>query len=146
MPGKMDAEHERMWDEAKAAAEKEGKKGDWAYVQGIFKRMTKGGAKTAAKHEGKAKPDLRAAARMRLEQMHGGAIKDPPAKGQKHLSTEERNELPSDDFALPGRRYPIEDKAHARNALARGAQHASPAELSRIKSKVEAKYPDIEVT
>ena len=25
MPGKMDAEHERMWDEAKEAAAKEGK-------------------------------------------------------------------------------------------------------------------------
>lgn len=71
------------------------------------------------------------------------------------LSAKDRKRLPSNDFALPGRgegpkgkgsgSYPIPDKAHARNALARAAQHASPAERAEIKRKVHAKYPDIEI-
>ncbi len=51
------------------------------------------------------------------------------------LTTKERNSLPAKDFAGPGRSYPIEDKAHARNAKARAAQHASPA----LKKKIDAK-------
>ena len=39
--------------------------------------------------------------------------------------------------------YPIPDAAHARNALARGAQHASPAELATIKRKVHERFPSI---
>lgn len=146
MPGHMSAEHEKLWGEAKKAAAKEGKPGDWAYVQGIFQRMAKGDHKSEEAKESKAKPDIKKAAAMRLEQMKGGAIKDPPAKKQHHLTAKQREAIPTKDFALPGRRYPIEDKAHARNALARGAQHATPAELSTIKSKVKSKYPDIEVT
>lgn len=71
------------------------------------------------------------------------------------LTTRERQKLPKRDFALPGRgegkkgagagSYPIDTKARARNALARGAQHASPAELATIKRKVAAKYPGIDV-
>lgn len=37
------------------------------------------------------------------------------------LTEEERNALPDDAFALPGRRYPIPDAAHARDALARAS-------------------------
>lgn len=59
------------------------------------------------------------------------------------LSSSARKALPKSDFALPGGRYPISDPAHARNALARGAQHASPEELKKIKAKVHAKYPGI---
>ena len=32
------------------------------------------------------------------------------------LTTQARKKLSSDQFALPGGRYPIEDKAHARDA------------------------------
>ena len=59
------------------------------------------------------------------------------------LTTKARNAIPSKDFALGGRRYPIEDKAHARNALARASQHASPAEKSKIDAAVHRKYPGI---
>ena len=39
-------------------------------------------------------------------------------------STKERKKLGKKEFALPGKRkYPIPDKAHARNALARVAQN-----------------------
>ena len=70
------------------------------------------------------------------------------------LNMKQREKLPSKDFALPGKgsgtggkgpgSYPIDTKARARNALARGAQHASPAEQATIKRKVEAKYPSID--
>lgn len=69
------------------------------------------------------------------------------------IPTATRNSLPSSDFALPGKgagprgkgagSYPIPDEAHARNALARGAQHASPSELATINRKVHSKFPSI---
>jgi hypothetical protein len=59
------------------------------------------------------------------------------------LTTGRRNALPESTFALPGRRYPIEDANHARNALARAAQHATPAEAATIRRKVHARYPGI---
>jgi len=61
------------------------------------------------------------------------------------LTTKERKKLPAKDFALGKGRYPINDASHARNALARAAQHASPAEKATIKRKVHAKFPGIEV-
>jgi len=59
------------------------------------------------------------------------------------LTTKARNALSTSTFALPGRRYPIPDASHARNALARAAQHASPAEEAKIRAKVHAKFPGI---
>lgn len=59
------------------------------------------------------------------------------------LTTKARNKLPKKDFALSGGRYPIEDKAHARNALARVAQHGTPAEKKAVKAAVKRKYPGI---
>jgi hypothetical protein len=56
------------------------------------------------------------------------------------LTTKKRKQLPSDKFALPGRRYPIEDKAHARNAKARAAQQEKAGNLSGSdKEKVDRK-------
>lgn len=50
-------------------------------------------------------------------------------------------------FALPKERaYPIEDKAHARNALARVSQHGTPAQKAEVRSKVSAKFPAIQQT
>lgn len=51
------------------------------------------------------------------------------------LTTKARKALPSSDFAGPNRSYPVEDKAHARNAKARAAQFASPS----LKARVDAK-------
>lgn len=67
------------------------------------------------------------------------------------LDAADRKKLPSKDFALPGKRspsggqggYPIPDKTHARNALARVSQHGSPAEKKEVRAKVHAKYPDL---
>lgn len=59
------------------------------------------------------------------------------------LTADERNALPSGDFALPGRRYPINDASHARNALARVSKHGTPAEKSKVRAAVHRKYPEI---
>lgn len=59
------------------------------------------------------------------------------------LTTERRAEIPGGDFALKGRRYPIEDASHARNALARVAQHGSSAEKATVRAAVKRKYPGI---
>lgn len=59
------------------------------------------------------------------------------------LTAAKRKRLKAKQFALPGKRYPINDAAHARNALARGAQNASPAEQAAIRRKVKRKFPGI---
>ena len=59
------------------------------------------------------------------------------------LTAKARNALPKKAFALPGGRYPIEDKSHARNALARVSQHGSSDEKAEVRTKVHSKYPDI---
>jgi hypothetical protein len=66
-----------------------------------------------------------------------------PQRNGGPLDAARRNRLAGSSFALPGRRYPINDPNHARNALARGAQNASPDELARIRAAVHAKYPGI---
>lgn len=59
------------------------------------------------------------------------------------LTTKQRKALPKSQFALGGGRYPINNPNHARNALARAAQHATPAEQATIRRKAHEKYPGI---
>lgn len=65
------------------------------------------------------------------------------------LTSSERKRLPTQDFALPGKReggkggYPIPDKAHARNALSRVSQFGSSAEKAKVRAKVHRKFPSI---
>jgi hypothetical protein len=59
------------------------------------------------------------------------------------LNTKERNALPKGDFVLPGRRYPIPDADHARNALSRVSQHGTPQEKAEVRKAVHRKYPGI---
>ena len=60
------------------------------------------------------------------------------------LSGKARDKLPAKDFAEPAKRaYPIEDKAHARNAKARASQavkagRMSKAEEGKIDKKADA--------
>lgn len=57
------------------------------------------------------------------------------------LSSKARSALPSSDFVFPkSRKFPIEDKAHARNALAREHFAENP---SAVERAVHAKYPGI---
>lgn len=56
------------------------------------------------------------------------------------LTTKQRKKLPKRDFAGPGRSFPVEDKAHARNAKARASQQVKKGNLSRsAKRKIDAK-------
>lgn len=74
------------------------------------------------------------------------------------LTTTQRQSLPKTSFALPGNiskgprggketrgAYPIPDKAHARDALARVSANGTPAEKATVRAKVKATYPSINV-
>ena len=62
------------------------------------------------------------------------------------LTAWQRHRLASSQFALPAeRKYPIEDEAHARDALARVEQYGTPAEKRKVRAAVKRKYPDMEV-
>lgn len=59
------------------------------------------------------------------------------------LTAKARKALPKSDFAVAGGKYPVEDKSHARNALARVSQHGTPAQRAEVRAKVKKKYPGI---
>jgi len=59
------------------------------------------------------------------------------------LTTATRRKIPAGEFALPGRRYPIEDEAHARNAMARVSQDGTPAEKATVRRQVRRRFPDL---
>jgi hypothetical protein len=61
-----------------------------------------------------------------------------------NLTSKDRKKLSKKSFALPGKRkYPIPDKAHARNALARVAQHGTSAEKKTVRQAVKKRFPSI---
>lgn len=59
------------------------------------------------------------------------------------LTTKQRKKLPASDFALGKGHYPINDKSHARNALARISQFGSPAQKAKVRAAVHKKFPSI---
>lgn len=59
------------------------------------------------------------------------------------LTAATRKEIPTKEFALPGRRYPIHDLVHARDALARVAQNGTAAEQATVRMKVKRRFPGI---
>jgi hypothetical protein len=59
------------------------------------------------------------------------------------LTAAARKRIPTGSFALGGRRYPIHDKAHARNALARVSQHGTPSEKATVRAAVHRRFPGI---
>jgi hypothetical protein len=60
------------------------------------------------------------------------------------LSSDKRKSLHAKSFAEPSeKKYPIEDKAHARNALSRVAQSGTAEEKAKVKAAVKKKYPSI---
>jgi hypothetical protein len=59
------------------------------------------------------------------------------------LTHTEREDLPKADFVFPKtRRYPIEDAAHARDALARSS---GKPEHAAVVEAVKRKFPEIDV-
>lgn len=66
------------------------------------------------------------------------------AKEAAELTTRGRKQIRAQNFVFPeARRYPIHDLSHARNALARVAQHGSSAEKSRVRGAVYSRYPGL---
>ena len=61
------------------------------------------------------------------------------------LTAKGRKRIKPSNFALPGRRYPIHDRAHARSALQRVSQHGTAAEKATVRRKVARKYPTMRV-
>lgn len=70
------------------------------------------------------------------------------------LTSKKRKALPKSAFAIieyymvGGKRkwrghYPIHDKAHAVNALARVEQHGSSSEKAKVRAAVKKKFPDL---
>jgi hypothetical protein len=57
------------------------------------------------------------------------------------LTSSARNALSGSSFALPGRRYPIQDRSHAANAKARVSQFGTPSEKARVNAAVNRKFP-----
>lgn len=60
------------------------------------------------------------------------------------LTAGERKEIPTEEFALPGeRKFPIEDRSHAQNALARAAQSGVSSIKAKVTAAVHRKFPDM---
>ena len=53
-----------------------------------------------------------------------------------NLSTKKRESLPKSDFGLPDeRKYPMQDKSHARNAKARASQQEDDGNLTAAEKR-----------
>jgi hypothetical protein len=60
------------------------------------------------------------------------------------LTSAARKALPTKSFAEPDKRkYPIENEAHAKNALSPVSQSGTPEEKKKVRDAVKKKYPDI---
>ncbi len=60
------------------------------------------------------------------------------------LTSKQRKRMRDSTFALPSKRkYPIPDKQHAINALARVAQHGTPYEKKKVRAAVYKKFPSL---
>lgn len=60
------------------------------------------------------------------------------------LTAKARARLKPSQFALPGGRYPVHDRAHAQAALSRVSQFGSPEEKAKVRAEVARRYPDME--
>ncbi len=57
------------------------------------------------------------------------------------LTSAERKQLPSSDFAEPKeRKYPENDRSHAQNALSRVSRFGSSKEKAAVRSMAKRKY------
>lgn len=57
-----------------------------------------------------------------------------------------RKAMSAKSFALPGKRYRIDDAPHARNALARVSAHGTSTQKAQVRKAVAKRYPSIKVT
>lgn len=80
----------------------------------------------------------------------GQAAVQPAAKMAAELTEAGRDKIKAKNFAVPAKssdtgeaKYPIEDRAHAANALARVDQHGTTGEKSKVYAAVARKYPEL---
>lgn len=59
------------------------------------------------------------------------------------LTAKKRNALPDKSFAGPDRSYPISDRKHGANALARVSQFGTSELKARVRAAVHRKYPSL---
>ena len=59
------------------------------------------------------------------------------------LTAKTRKAIPTSQFAGPHRSYPIHDRSHAANALARVSQFGSPSVKAKVRAAVHRKYPSM---
>lgn len=59
------------------------------------------------------------------------------------LTAARRKALPNSDFAMAGRKYPVNNKSHAIDALSRVSANGSPAMKAKVKVAVRKKFPGI---
>jgi len=53
-----------------------------------------------------------------------------------------RRELPRSEFVYPKKRaYPVENRSHAANALARVSQFGTASEKAKVRATVHRRYP-----
>lgn len=65
------------------------------------------------------------------------------AKSPKMTAARRKRMKPS-SFGIPSKRkYPLDTKSRARNALSRVAQHGSSKEKAQVRRAVRRKYPSI---
>ena len=63
------------------------------------------------------------------------------------LTAKQRRKLPKSSFALKSaRKYPVDTKARARNALSRAAQNESKATQKTIRARVTKRWPSLKKT
>ena len=75
--------------------------------------------------------------------MAADGLEIPGVNRMAKLTHAEREDLPKGDFVYPKtRRYPIEDAAHARDALARSS---GKPEHAAVVGSVKRKFPEIEI-
>jgi hypothetical protein len=71
-------------------------------------------------------------------------LSQPPSGAVFHWRKYEtygaRTEIKPSNFALPGGRYPIEDKNHAEAALSDVSRVGTPQQKEEVRSKVASKY------
>jgi hypothetical protein len=74
------------------------------------------------------------------------ASKLPAAVNAKRNTKGGRAKMANSNFALPDKKYRIDDAAHARSALSRVAANGTPAQKVHVQRAVKAKFPLINVT
>ena len=63
------------------------------------------------------------------------------------LSSKKRRKLPKSSFAIKSqRKYPLDTKARARNALARVSQFGTKAQQKQVRAAVTKRHPSLKKT